>query len=130
MGEHRPDYLNHVEVRRQSAGRTDHTAVVVLLPTGRAQIPQPDQLGLAQVPPDRELPLGWVTPHQTDPGRGRRTRVTVWRFTCRGQPDGRSGLYLSRHDAAESCAVEAIDGPGARQRFELDRWQRHRPNDN
>ena len=122
MGKDRPDYLNHVEVR--------HAAVVVLRPEGRAKLPPPVQQQLAEMPADQDLQLGWVVPHETGLGPGRRTRTTVWAFTCEGQPDRGSARYPNRHDAAESCAVQAIEGPTARQHFDTDRWHHRRPDDN
>jgi hypothetical protein len=122
MGKHRPDYLNRVEVR--------HTSVVVLRPDGRSKLPRTARQRQAQTPPDQDIQLGWVVAHEAFPGLGRRTRATVWTFTCDGQPDHGSARYHSRHDAAESCAVQAIDGPAARQRFDTDRWHNRRPDDN
>lgn len=45
-------------------------------------------------------------------------------------PGPASVSYRHRRDAAESCAVEATDGAVARQRFDLERWDCRRPDDN
>jgi hypothetical protein len=132
MGTHRPDYLQHVEVRRQGADRTEHTCAVVLLPAARPSLPQHFQEQLTGVPAGQEIHLGQVTPrHLERSTRGMRTPPAAWTFSCRGHPRHLiSATYTSRHDAAESCAIETIDGPIARQRFDLDRWKLHRPTDN
>jgi hypothetical protein len=130
MGSQRPDYLNHLDIRRQGLGRAEHACTVVLLPSARALVPRRFQRQIATTALDQVVELGIVTHHPScSPGRWPPGRPTVWGYRCRrGQT--RSGSYRSRRDAAESCAVEAIEGTLARTRFEADRWERRRPDDN
>jgi hypothetical protein len=132
MGGHRPNYLNHLQVRRRGTDRTDRSRTVVLLPAARSLIPQGFQHQIVDVPPDHEVKLGVVIPETCcSAGHGYLRQPTLWRFTSRDQPQPEgSGTYRSPHEAAESCAVEAVEGPRARQRFDLDRWRRRRPSDN
>ena len=130
----RPDYLKHIGTRRRGARRSDQTCTVVLLASGRAFLPSAarQRLGLAGLPPDREIELGSVAPHESASVTAhRRRRADCWVFMRSdhlGEPS--TGRYDRRSEAVESCAVEAIDGYAARQRFDNERWQQRRPSDN
>lgn len=125
-----PGYLKRVMVGRVGIERVDHSAVVVLLPVARPGMRRSTLDLLAQVPPGGDVVLGWVVPHlERGLGRGRRAGAISWGFVCRGHAGHASGSYRFRRDAAESCAVEAIDGPVARQRFDLERSDCRRPDD-
>jgi hypothetical protein len=121
----RPGYLRRVVVRRRGIVRGDDGAVVVLRSLeGRS----------AGAVGDLEVVLGRVVAHRCGgSGRVGRARTASWTFV-REWPRRASGCepgwYRSCWEAAESCAVEAIDGPGARRRFDLERCQRWRPEDN
>lgn len=126
-----PGYLRHVVVRRVGIDRADHSAVAVLLPTARTGTRRSTDDLLAQVEPGGGVLLGRVVPHrERELGCGRRAGPISWDFVCRGHAAHAPGSYRFRRDAAESCAVEAIDGPVARQRFDLERWDSRRPDDN
>ena len=119
-----PGYLKRVVVRRVGIGRADLEAAVVL----RAGEGRP-----AEVPADLEMRLGRVVPQaRSELNCASRARaVSSWTFVCEGYGEGGrgGGWYRSRREAAESCAVEAIDGPAARRRFDFERWERWRPSE-
>jgi len=130
----RPAYLNHIGTRSCATPRSDLPCTVVLRPQGRALLPTGahQRLGLTQVPPDQDIELGAVAPHdRASLTRRRHGHPGSWVFLRPDHSGGPStGRYDYRSEAIESCAVEAIDGPVARLRFDNQRWQRRRPSDN
>lgn len=120
---YRPTYLAHVSTRRLPPGQT---FVVVLKAPGRALLPAHVQWRLADVEATSDVRLGLVAPRKIEPVDGRQ-RVLSWGYNRWGHSDdGGSGAHYSRREAAESCAVEAIEGPAARQRFNASRSSRRR----
>ncbi len=110
-----PGYLSRVVLRGVGADRRNRMAAVVLLPAR-----SPGQSLNHVVAGGREEVLGRVVP-----------RDVLWSFVRdAGSGAAGSGLYRSPREAAESCAVEALDGAEARQRFDLERWVGRRPADN
>lgn len=127
MARYRPPYLAHVRVRRWVGG----TWRVLLAPEGRPHVPQlflhRVARGNTDLPPDADIDLGLVAPRAVDDTGPGRPRVTAWGSNRHGHPDdGGSGAYATRREAAESCAVEAIEGHAARQRFNVERARRRR----
>jgi hypothetical protein len=130
----RPGYLQHIRIRHDRTHRSDQTGTVVLLPQGRDLVPDEarQRLDLSDLPIDREITLGVVTPRDPAPVvRRRRTDPNAWGFaTLEPANETWSSTYRARSEAVESCAVEAIDGHDARRRFDVERWEQRRPTDN
>lgn len=139
---YRPGYLAHVRVLPVTGGHLG-TWRVVLASTGRPLLPAHVQarLDAAGVDVWQDVALGLVAPRAVEgdggeivplsylPDRSTATgrKVLSWGFNCHGHPDdGGSGAYETRRAAAESCAVKAIEGSRAHQRFDTARDRRRR----
>jgi hypothetical protein len=110
-----PLYLNRLVVRREGVARAGTGPAAVVLSAGSAE---------------REVVVGRVVPLAgVERQRDRRRVAPGWGYV-RGDAGAVQGSYHSRREAAESCAVEAMDGPAARRCFDRERWERRRPMDN